>query len=109
MHRDLSREEVEHAWLLWGSVVTSTACRRPLTCGIYQCDSSCGSAGASVNGPGSAMVAWRNSRFSLAMNRTLIDLGQTASHSYWLLQDPNPSRSIAATMALARFVRSGSP
>ena len=55
-------------------------------------------------GLGSSMVARRNSRLSFAMNRTLIDFGQTASHSYWLPQDPNPSRSMAATMALARFV-----
>ena len=49
---------------------------------VTQWDSSRGSAGASVNATGSEMVARRNSRFSLAMKWTLIDFGQTASHSY---------------------------
>src|SRR5687767_14009980 len=36
------------------------------------------------------------------MNLTLMVLGQTASHSYWLEQLPKPSLSMAATILAAR-------
>src|SRR3954464_8657416 len=43
------------------------------------------------------------------MKLALISAGQTASHSYVLLQLPNPSASITRTMLRTRSVRSGSP
>ena len=43
------------------------------------------------------------------MNSSGISLGQTASHSPWLVQLPNSSRSMAATMFSVRSSRSGWP
>src|SRR5256886_9969650 len=49
------------------------------------------------------------SRFSLAMKLALISAGQTASHSYVLVQLPNPSASITDTIRSTRLSRSGCP
>ena len=54
-------------------------------------------------------TARSRSRFSRAMNSSGISFGHTASHSAWLVQLPNSSRSIAATMFSVRSSRSGSP
>ena len=43
------------------------------------------------------------SRLSLAMKLALILAGQTASHSYVLVQLPNPSASIAETIRSTRL------
>jgi len=53
--------------------------------------------------------AVRYSRFMRAMWRTEIALGHTASHSNSLEQLPNPSLSMARTIARARSLRSGWP
>src|SRR4051794_23684080 len=57
----------------------------------------------------SRIVAIAYSRLSLAMKLALISAGQTASHSYVLVQFPNPSASIRRTMFKTRAVRSGAP
>src|SRR5206468_11800032 len=49
------------------------------------------------------------SRFSLAMKLALISAGQTASHSYVLVQLPNPSASITETIRSTRLSCSGRP
>src|SRR5438094_7323057 len=49
------------------------------------------------------------SRFSLAMKLALISAGQTASHSYVLVQLPNPSASITDTIRSTRLSCSGRP
>src|SRR5262249_47065876 len=49
------------------------------------------------------------SRFSLAIKLALISAGQTASHSYVLVQLPNPSASITLTIRSTRLCRSGWP
>ena len=38
-----------------------------------------------------------------------ISLGQTASHSYWLVQAPKSSLSMASTIFSTRLLRSGCP
>src|SRR5438128_4732082 len=43
------------------------------------------------------------------MNRTLMDLGQAASHSKWLVHVPKPSASIWLTILRTRAYRSGWP
>ena len=43
------------------------------------------------------------SRLSWAMKPRLISLGHAASHSPWLVQPPNPSASMAATILRARW------
>src|SRR5215211_6110363 len=57
---------------------------------------------------------WRNcalaySRLSFAMKLALILAGHTASHSYVLVQLPNPCSSITCTIFNARRSRSGTP
>src|SRR4029079_73514 len=49
------------------------------------------------------------SRFSLAIKLALISAGQTSSHSYVLVQLPNPSASITLTIRSTRLSRSGWP
>ena len=53
--------------------------------------------------------ALKYSRFKKEMCSTAISLGQTASHSYSLVQLPKPSTCIASTIATVRLCRSGWP
>lgn len=57
----------------------------------------------------SSKIALKYSLFNLAIFRMEMPLGQTASHSLKLVQLPNPSSSIWATMARARSFRSTCP
>ncbi|MGL1933179.1 MAG: hypothetical protein OCC45_15700 [Desulfotalea sp.] len=52
-------------------------------------------------------TAFKYSLLNLAILRIDIPFGHCSSHSWALLQLPNPSQSMAVSIALARFVRSG--